>query len=176
MKRKAVFVSILLMLSCTLSAKVSYQPSLTFSTGGVFTYKFDDMLRSSYSARMELDPIAIQFKDTHTISIPIYITYVSRTPFFDGYCLNSHMDFGLGLSYRYTFNPSFSLKTVTDMNFRFVPDVHGAIYAWGVTIEPWYHFNSKIAIAAPLRVGGTKGEVSLAPSLCLVITPNGAAL
>ena len=173
MRRKAILICLLLFIVSALQAKVTYQPSFSFSGGGTFTYKVEDMIRSSYSLKAEIDPIAIQIDRRHTISIPGYFSYVSKTPYFRGYNLNAHMDFGAGISYRYSFNRTFSIRTIADMNIRYIYKVQGGIYSFGVTAEPWINFSDQVALIAPLRVGFTKGEISFTPSVGISYVPLG---
>lgn len=176
MKRRALFVCLLILLTFSIQARVSYQPSVSASFGGTFTYKMEDMIRSSLSGKIELDPLALQINDRHVISLPIHASYTSRTPYFDGYCLNSHTDMGIGISYRYRVNDQLSLRTVADMNLRLVMEVHGGIYTFGLTMEPWLNLNRKIALTIPLRVGFTKGEISFSPGIGIAIVPFGDRL
>ena len=173
MKRKALLICLLAAMTFPIQAKVNYQPSISVEAGGTFTYKFNDMLRSSISVAYEFDPIAIQIDRRHTISMPVYASYVSRTPAFDGYCLNSHMDYGFGLSYRYTVNDVLSIRAKADVNMQHVLEVEGVMYSCGFTVEPWLSMNSKIAFNFPMRLGIAKGAVSFAPSVGLVLTPFG---
>lgn len=172
MKRKAALIGILLMLSFTLSAKVTYQPSLSFTTGGVFTYKTNDMLRSSFRGKFELDPIALNI-NKHTISFPISFTYVTRTPYYKNYCLNSHMDFGAGIAYRYDFNDIFTLKTQVDVMLRYIHEVQGGIMAMALTTEPAFYLGRYVTIGIPLTVGISKQEFNFSPAISITALPFG---
>ena len=173
MRRKVILICLLLVITTALQAKVTYQPSLSFSSGGTFTCKVEDIIRSSYSFKAEIDPIAIQVQRRHTFSIPGYITYVSKTPYFQGYSLNDHLEFGAGISYRYSFNRTFSIRTIADMNIRYVYRVQGGIFSFGMTAEPWINFTDQVAMTFPLRIGFTKGEVSISPSIGITYVPLG---
>ena len=177
MKRRAILLGLLaLTLTFSVHAGISYQPSISASFGGTFTYRFEDMIRSSVSGRIELDPLALQIDERHVISLPIHVSYTSRTPFFDGYCLNSHTDLGIGISYRYRVNDILSLRTVADIDLRLVMEVYGGIYAFGITMEPWFNLNRKFAVTVPLRVSFTKGEIALSPGIAIAIVPFGDKL
>ena len=172
MKRKAALISILLMLSFTLTAKVTYQPSLSFTLGPVFTYKTDDMLRSSFKGRLDLDPLALNI-DAHTISFPISFAYVTKTPFYNNYCLNSHIDFTAGLAYRYDFNDSFTLKAQMDVILRYVQEVQGGIMGMDFIAEPGFYLGSHVIIGIPLTLGISKQEFNFSPAISITALPWG---
>ena len=168
MKRKALLICLLVAMTFSLQARISIEPTIALSAGGTFTTKDVDILRSSYSIRTDLDLLCININEKHFISFPTYLALVSRTPYTGGYCLNSHVDYGIGLGYRYRFNDIFSLKGSLECALRYVPEVNGGLVSMGWSIEPWFHINEYLAVTTPIRLGFTKfeGNVSVTVGLC----------
>lgn len=173
MRRKAILACLLLsMMMPAIHASISYQPDMTISGGGTFTCKPNDIPRSSYSIRVDLNPVAVGFGN-NCIAFPISYTYVSRTPYYQGYCLNSHMDFGVGISYRYLFSDMFSLEAATDVQLRFIYENHGGIFAMDVILEPALHLGSCLKVGLPVGLGLSKNEFNISTSLAITYMPLG---
>ena len=173
MKRKALLVSLLLILTFAIQAKVSLEPNISIYVGPTFTQKPEDIMRSSFSVKAELDPFCININEKHFISFPISYTYVSKTPTYMYYNLNSHMDFGSGIGYRYRFNDIFSLGGDLGFALRYVPEVNGGLMSMDLTAEPWFHINDYLAIMTPIRLGFTKSEFNLSAAIGLSYIPFG---
>lgn len=167
---KKIFSLILIMLLAIGGAyALSYSAFITLSSGASFTKVSDeDMLRTSYQLTLEAEPAGIRFGNS-SISIPLTLTYFSKSLIYDYYMLNRHLDFGIGLAYRYAFSPLFTLKAKGLVSYRYYQEIDASTAAF--TISPAFEFYPAdyTAIVLPADFTFTKDEFSLSLGIgCLV--------
>ncbi len=168
MKRLISIILVLLLILSSLSA-ISYTSFYSLSLSRVGTkVKDDEIMRSSYAIGIEAEPLGLAM-GRHSISMPLSASYVSSSPVYKYYALNSHFDFGIGLSYRYSFTELFTLKVKGSLLYRYYSEVRASIMTGSASSALEFYAGRKAALTVPLEVHFTKDELLFSVGLgCLI--------
>ena len=129
----------------------------------------DELFRSSLMYDIDISLLNFRFGDQHTIGMPFVYKSYSETSWVGNRQLDMHRDFGLGLFYRYTFNPKFELMAKTAVYYKSYPDRRGSLFGMDLSLEFWLMPIEYIGLRIPMTMGFTKSELDFSMGLGAVV-------
>lgn len=130
----------------------------------------DDLFRTSWMYDVDVSLLNFTFGGKHTIGMPFVYKYYSETIFTDyKFQLESHRDFGLGLSYRYSFNDRIGLLGQVACYYRNYSRNHGSLFGMDLSVELWLMPIEYIGLRIPFTMGFTRDEIDFSIGLGAVV-------
>lgn len=129
----------------------------------------DELYHKSLTYDVNVSLLNFRFADRHTIGMPFIFRSFSETAWIDGRQLEMHHDFGVGLSYKYSFNRYIELLSQTAFYYRNYPANKGSLFGMDLTMELWLMPIEYIGLRIPFTIGFTRDEIDLSVGLGAII-------
>lgn len=135
--------------ACAMSA--GYDPGLTLRAVPKFSFSEGDVARTQLEIKTDIDILALRI-GRGTVSLPLSISYTSKSPVYGGLRLNSYASFAAGLAYRHRFTELFSMRFSAYAALRYFNEINAATGIVGLSASPMLAPLSSFAVSIPLEV------------------------